>query len=107
MLAATRKIWKEKPTPHSAEEAVKARAIWVLAKVAHWLQQSPCQELLTASMLDPHSCDWYAVLDGLTTLVQDVKTNSSLSIQLDCCKQLEEAAGESHELIFILEKGVV
>jgi hypothetical protein len=94
MLAATRKICKKEHTRRSAEEAVKAGAVWVLAEVVHWLQQSPCHELLTASILDPHGCAWYTVLHQLTTLVQEVKTSCSRSIQLDCCKQLEQAAGK-------------
>jgi hypothetical protein len=73
---------------------VQARAVWVLAKVVHWLQQNPCKELLTLSALDPDSCVWFTVANQLTALVQEVKNNCSLSIQLDCCQQLEQAAGE-------------
>jgi hypothetical protein len=94
VLAATRKICKKDPTSRSAEKAVKARAIWVLAKVVHWLQQNPCHELLTFGNLNPDSCVWFTVLKQLMALVHEVKTNCSLSIQLDCCKQLEQAAGE-------------
>jgi hypothetical protein len=80
-------------TSGSADEAVKARAVWVFAKVVHWLQQSPCHELLTLFGLDPDSCVWFTVVNQLTALVHEVKTNCSLSVQLDCCKQLEQAAG--------------
>jgi hypothetical protein len=96
MLAATRKICKQNHSKRSVEEAVKARAIWTLAKVVHWLQQNPCDELLTSSILDmnPQRDDWFTVLNQLTTLVKEIKSNCSCSIKLDCCKQLEEAAGK-------------
>ena len=94
LLVATRRFCSREHTQRSAEEAVKARAVWVLAKLVHWLQQKPCKELQSASIIYPYSCDWFNVLNTLTTLLQEIGSSNSPPIFMDCCKQLEQAAGE-------------
>ena len=53
----------------AVQEAVDTGAVLVLAKLAHWLQQRPCHELLGAPTSNTDDCfRWAYVVDMLAAL---------------------------------------
>ena len=89
------------PTPRSlsaqdAQDAVDAGAVLVLAKLANWLQQRPCHELLgVPTNSASSSLDWAYILDTLLAICeQEPRTEPAQSTWREAGYAQMNASGE-------------
>ena len=89
---------------NEAKAAVQAKAVILLARLMHVLQQSPCLEVTAIVVTRPFDSVWFCVvstLAGIVASVQEKKLDTwdsperaaEAHIEASCKQQLKEAAG--------------